>query len=106
LNADHPACRVFVLGKLMMRHSRLLSWGICIGVFWPGLQLGRPEVAAASQVEGTLQAAGQEQNPARALPPIGAWRSMFDGKSLQGWRKTPFAGHGKVHIESEAIVLQ
>jgi len=51
------------------------------------------------------QAAGKEQNAAQAQPPIGEWQSMFDGRSLQGWRETPFAGRGKVHIENGTIVL-
>lgn len=33
------------------------------------------------------------------------WKPMFDGKSLQGWRETPFAGRGKVTVEDGAIVL-
>ncbi len=33
------------------------------------------------------------------------WRAMFDGKSLEHWRETPFPGHGKVRIENGAIVL-
>src|SRR5215470_940537 len=38
-----------------------------------------------------------------AKPP--AWKSMFDGKSLAGWKETPFTAHGKVSIEDGAIVL-
>src|SRR6266542_552017 len=34
-----------------------------------------------------------------------AWQSLFDGKSLQGWRETPFTGRGKVRIENGTIVL-
>jgi len=33
------------------------------------------------------------------------WKSIFDGNSLQGWRETPFAGRGKVHVEEGKIVL-
>jgi hypothetical protein len=35
----------------------------------------------------------------------GAWRPMFDGKSLAEWRETAFTGHGKVTLEHESIVL-
>jgi len=31
--------------------------------------------------------------------------SLFDGKSLQGWRETPFTQHGPVRVENGAIVL-
>jgi hypothetical protein len=43
-------------------------------------------------------AAGQE-------PPAGQWRSMFDGKTLKGWKETPFPGHGTVKIENGEIIL-
>jgi hypothetical protein len=33
------------------------------------------------------------------------WRPLFDGKTLQGWRETPFTGRGKVRVENGAIVL-
>lgn len=34
-----------------------------------------------------------------------AWHPLFDGKSLQGWRETPFTGRGAVRVEDGAIVL-
>jgi len=33
------------------------------------------------------------------------WKPMFDGKSLEGWRETPFSGKGKVNVSDGAIVL-
>jgi hypothetical protein len=35
----------------------------------------------------------------------GEWQPMFDGKSLQGWKETPFERHGSVSVENGAIVL-
>src|SRR5437899_1275797 len=35
----------------------------------------------------------------------GAWQSLFDGKSLAGWRETPFTGRGPVRVEKGSIVL-
>jgi hypothetical protein len=40
-----------------------------------------------------------------AQPKAGEWQSMFDGKSLQGWRETAFTGRGKVRVENGTIVL-
>jgi hypothetical protein len=34
-----------------------------------------------------------------------AWHPLFDGKSLEGWRETPFKGHGAVRVEKGTIVL-
>jgi hypothetical protein len=33
------------------------------------------------------------------------WQPMFDGKTLQGWAATDFAGHGNVEVENGAITL-
>ena len=33
------------------------------------------------------------------------WQPLFDGKSLQGWKETPFSGHAAVKIENGQIVL-
>ena len=42
---------------------------------------------------------------AAAQPKPAEWRPLFDGKSLQGWRETPFTGHGQARVENAAIVL-
>lgn len=42
---------------------------------------------------------------ANAQPRTGEWRSLFDGKSLAGWRETPFTGHGAVRVENGSITL-
>ncbi len=35
----------------------------------------------------------------------GEWRPLFNGKSLEGWRETPFTGHAAVRVENGAILL-
>jgi hypothetical protein len=47
--------------------------------------------------------AGVTQPPARFEG--AGWQAMFDGESLNGWRDTPFAGHGEVHCQAGVIVL-
>ncbi len=42
---------------------------------------------------------------ASAQPPPGEWQSMFDGKSLAGWKETPFTAHGQVRVENGTIIL-
>ena len=34
-----------------------------------------------------------------------SWTSLFDGKSLTGWKPTPFAKHGEVSIMDGTIVI-
>jgi len=33
------------------------------------------------------------------------WQPLFDGKSLDGWKETPFTGKGEVRVEKESILL-
>jgi hypothetical protein len=33
------------------------------------------------------------------------WLSIFNGKSLEGWRETPFNGRGQVRVEDGILVL-
>lgn len=49
-----------------------------------------------------LGAAGDKAGP----PAKAAWKSLFDGKTLAGWKETNFGGEGEVHIEDGAIVLE
>jgi hypothetical protein len=37
--------------------------------------------------------------------PAPEWKPLFDGKSLDGWRETPFNNRGQVRVEKGAIVL-
>ena len=39
---------------------------------------------------------------AQETPP---WQPMFDGKTLKGWRVTPFTGHGAVSVADGSITL-
>ena len=34
------------------------------------------------------------------------WKSLFDGKTLKGWRITNFGGEGEVNVENGAIMMQ
>ena len=41
-----------------------------------------------------------------AAEPAPKWESLFDGKSLAGWKITPFGGEGEVHVDDGQIVLE
>jgi len=47
--------------------------------------------------------------PGAAQPPAPfegeGWQPLFAGENLDGWRETPFAGHGDVHCQSGLIIL-
>ena len=63
----------------------------------------RLPVLAAALFFAAVCAAGQET--AAPKPPAGDWRPMFDGKSLDGWKETPFTAHGPVRVENGTMVL-
>jgi Domain of Unknown Function (DUF1080) len=42
---------------------------------------------------------------AAAAEPKAEWQPLFDGKSLQGWKETPFNGRGQVRVDKGAIIL-
>jgi len=42
---------------------------------------------------------------AGAQSKMSEWQSLFDGKSLAGWRETPFSGRGSVRVENGTILL-
>jgi hypothetical protein len=50
-------------------------------------------------------APGKAPDAAAPQPPIGEWQTLFDGKSLGGWREVPFDGRGEVRVEKGTIVL-
>lgn len=55
----------------------------------------------ASVAFGGLVIAGGEGNKDKAGP----WKSLFDGKTLKGWKITKFGGEGEVEVEKGMIVL-
>lgn len=58
-------------------------------------------------VPGLLPLAPSPVSAADSTPPAAAVkeRLLFDGKTLQGWAITDFAGHGEVHVSKEVIVI-
>lgn len=43
--------------------------------------------------------------PALACAQESEWRPLFDGKTLGGWRQTPFNGNGPVKVEGGVLLL-
>jgi len=47
--------------------------------------------------------AGEKTAPDKKKP---AWKPLFDGKSLAGWKATNFGGEGEVSIDKGAVVME
>lgn len=39
-------------------------------------------------------------------PAVGVWRDLLDGKTLAGWKVTPWDGAGKVYVKDGAVHLE
>ncbi|MCZ7635665.1 MAG: DUF1080 domain-containing protein [Verrucomicrobia bacterium] len=66
-----------------------------------------PPVAPAESAPAVTSPAALE-DPEKQLPELEGfgWRSLFDGRSLEGWQVTDFAGHGDVEVEGGRMVLR
>jgi hypothetical protein len=74
------------MAHLPAQSNRILQWAPLVAAFlW--------FAAAGARCQDTAQ------------PKIGEWQSLFNGKSLHGWRETLFTGRGQVHVENGTLVL-
>jgi len=46
------------------------------------------------------------ENRRQESPPTTAWKSLFDGKTLAGWKAPQFGGEGKVYVDGGSIVME
>lgn len=63
-------------------------------------------VVAADQSAKEQPASSKSLPDATATDQATAWRSLFDGKSLTGWKATDFAGRGEVKVKDGTILLE
>ena len=74
-------------------------------------------IALAASISMIVSSQAQEKVSKPAPPPKEAaaaktgtgntnWQSLFDGKSLAGWKETDFAGRGGVKVESGKMLLE
>ncbi|HYT88892.1 MAG TPA: DUF1080 domain-containing protein [Gemmataceae bacterium] len=54
----------------------------------------------------TLAGEKDKKSPTKGEKDKVAWKSLFDGKSLAGWKATNFGGEGEVHVKDKAIVME
>lgn len=64
----------------------------------------KPEAAKPAKAADAAKAAEKPKKPAKKKDPF-AWKSMFDGKTLKGWKVPVFGGDGEVAVEDGAIKL-
>jgi hypothetical protein len=62
-------------------------------------------VVALLAVAAVLVAADEAQTSAAKGKPQPQWRSLFDGKTLSGWKSTQFGANGEPEVKEGQIVL-
>src|SRR5882672_11774597 len=63
------------------------------------MAIARCYACTAALLYGAAVLAGQ------ASRPPGEWVPLTDGKSLKGWRETPFSRRGEDHVKDGTIVI-
>jgi len=71
---------------------------IALAAFWLAQQI----IHRAEGAEPKTAPAAEAKKPAQ--DPF-AWKSLFDGKTLKGWKVPNFGGEGEVKVEKGAIVM-
>lgn len=78
--------------------------------FLAGIQPGRQAFCADPPAAAESSAAKSEKSSEKpGTKPAAdryAWKDLFDGKTLAGWKSPHFGGEGKVHVRDGAIVLE
>jgi hypothetical protein len=62
-------------------------------------------VMLALAVAGASAASGQQLKTAPAETDKARWKTLFDGKSLDGWKSAGYLGSGKIQVKDGAVVL-
>src|SRR6267142_6155818 len=63
--------------------------------------------AGAADKEASDKSANAKPASAAVVPDATlSGKSLFDGKSLTGWKITDFAGHGEVRVKDGQIILE
>jgi len=78
-----------------MRHRTIPVTTFTLGLYLAGVV----PIAAADN-----PSPGAKRSPVTAPQP-GKWVSLFDGKSLKGWKKTKFGGEGEVTVKDGRLIL-
>ncbi|MCL5097907.1 MAG: DUF1080 domain-containing protein [Candidatus Omnitrophica bacterium] len=86
--------------------SSLLAALLCASIFGPPVHAkADPPTNETNKPARLDETAGNTNETASAQNEAG-WKSLFDGRTLYGWKSTDFAGHGEVKIEKGQILLE
>jgi len=71
-----------------------------------GCQRSEPAVQHAATAHSDRQPDQPSAENRGDSSPATPWKSLFDGRTLTGWKTPQFGGEGKVYVENGAIVME
>ena len=71
----------------------------------PGSSTGQVSVAPSGSANERVQTA-RSGAVGSVTPGPNGWQSLFDGKTLSGWKVTEFGGHGEVRVKNGLLLIQ
>ena len=87
------------------RHAKRSAVAVCGIIFCAWFLLSNGHAMAADKPEGEKRQATRPPSSTAATN-AASWKSLFDGKTLAGWKATDFAGRGEVTVRDGKIVLE
>jgi hypothetical protein len=63
-------------------------------------------VVCESCCQSKCEPVEKPENRRQESPPKNEWKSLFDGKTLAGWKTLQFGGEGRVYVENGRIVME
>lgn len=102
--AAEPGCQHdFQMNALSTEHSNLTEVaGRGIVIFLTSFLLLTGCVVAADKPAREKKAPSASAEPTNQA----AWKTLFDGRTLTGWKATDFAGRGEVSVKDGRIILE
>lgn len=68
---------------------------------------GQPADGSSPGAEADSSPAPGAPNPAESTDSKAeGWKTLFDGKSLDGWKSTEFGGEGEIFVEDATLVME
>src|SRR5436190_15841865 len=105
-----PGMKIFEYLRRMIFLTALALAAGCASDSGKTTHQGVAEAKRSSAISVVLKPLPSEKLQAAATKPSSpfegeGWQSMFDGKTLKGWRETDFAGRGEVKCEAGLLAL-
>jgi hypothetical protein len=84
---------------MMSKGTEFCTWGIMAAVLSFGFMLATPTPPARADETA-------RKGPAKDEKDKDGWKTLFDGKTLDGWKAAQFGGEGKVYVKDGALVME